>query len=341
MSEELMKIAAANLKKAVPLMLKHQIPTTPTNYALWYTYVGEKAPELNKAMDQVLSEYQTCPPSRSELLYREYVSDPVELDVRQLQHNLEAMVIELSQSVKDTNRDAGIFEQQVKTNFDKLSKLEQEALSLEQVMDLVRNFVSESEKIRTSTSFFVTQLEKAENEIHELRERLAKTEKDSLHDALTGALNRRAFDADLSGILAQQAEGCCLILVDIDHFKAFNDNFGHQLGDLVLKSVAQRLGDFCRDGAKAYRFGGEEFAIIVPGSQLSRARHLAESLRRGIEKLSIKDRRKGGTVDSITASFGVSQWEEGVSQHQLIEKADALLYEAKRLGRNRVMPITN
>ncbi len=341
MSDELMKVAAANLKKAVPLMLKHQIPTTPTNYALWYTYVGERSPELNKAMDRVLEEFQTCPPSRTELLYREYVSDPVELDVRQLQQNLEAMVIELSQSVKDTNRDADIFQKQVKTNFAKLGKLEEEALSLEQVMDLVRNFVNESDKIRASTAYFIGQLQKAENEIHHLRERLEQTEKDSLHDALTGALNRRAFDADLAGLLNQAAEGTCLLLLDIDHFKAFNDNFGHQLGDQVLKTVAQRLGDFCRDGAKAYRFGGEEFAIIIPGSELKRARHLAESLRRGIEKLAIKDRRKGGTVDSITASFGVAQWQQGGNAHQLIEKADSLLYEAKRLGRNRVMPITN
>ncbi|MGI2260119.1 GGDEF domain-containing protein [Shewanella sp. GXUN23E] len=341
MQEDLMKVAAANLKKALPLMLKHQIPTTPTNYAVWYTYVGEKSPALNQAMDQVLRDYQTCPPARSELLYREFVSDPVELDVRELQQNLEAMVIELSQSVKDTNRDADMFQQQVKTNFSKLGRLEQEALSLEQVMDLVRNFINESDKIRASTAYFIGQLQKAENEIHHLRERLEKTEKDSLHDALTGALNRRAFDADIQGILSQSPDGCCIILTDIDHFKAFNDTFGHLLGDQVLKSVAQRLSDFCRNGAKLYRFGGEEFVILVPASELKRARHLAESLRRGIEKLSIKDRRKGGTIDSITASFGVAQWQTGMSALKLIEQADSLLYEAKRLGRNRVMPITN
>ncbi|MCF1429024.1 MAG: diguanylate cyclase [Shewanella sp.] len=341
MQDDLIKVAAANLKKTLPLMLKHQIPTTPTNYAVWYTYVGGQSPELNQTMDRLLQRYQTCPPAQSELLYREFVSDPLELNVRQLRQNLEAMVIELSQSVKDTNRDADLFQQQIKTNFSKLSRLEQESLSLEQVMDLMRNFINESDKIQTSTAYFIDQLQKAENEIHHLREKLEKSEKNSLYDSLTGTLNRRAFDMDIEGLLTQSPEGCCIILLDIDHFKAFNDTFGHLLGDQVLKSVAQRLNDFCQNRAKLYRFGGEEFVILVPASEIKRARHLAESLRRGIEKLSIRDRRKGGTVDSITASFGVAQWQTGMSALKLIELADSLLCEAKRLGRNRVMPITN
>ena len=341
MQDDLIKVAAANLKKALPLMLKHQIPTTPTNYAVWYAYVEGHSPELNQAMDQLLRKYQTCPPARSELLYREFVSDPLELNIRQLRQNLEAMVIELSQSVKDTNKEADLFQQQVKTNFSKLGRLEQESLSVEQVMDLMRNFINESDKIRTSAAYFIEQLQKAENEIHHLREKLEKTENNSLYDSLTGALNRRAFDMDIEGLLSQSPEGCCIILLDIDHFKAFNDTFGHLLGDQVLKSVAQRINDFCRNGAKLYRYGGEEFVILVPASEFKRARHLAESLRRGIEKLSIRDRRKGGTVDSITASFGVVQWQTGMSALKLIEQADSLLYEAKRLGRNRVMPITN
>ena len=161
------------------------------------------------------------------------------------------------------------------------------------------------------------------------------------HTALLLQEFDRAFDADIAGMLAQAPEGTCLILVDIDHFKAFNDNYGHQLGDQVLKVVAKRLQEACRDGCKLYRFGGEEFAILVPKSQLRISRQLAEAMRRGLEKLSLKDRRKDQRVDNITASFGVAQWQEKQSVEQLIEKTDKLLYEAKRLGRNRVMPINS
>lgn len=264
MSRDLLQTAALNLKKAVPLMLKHQIPTTPINYALWYTYVGEQNPALNAQLDTVIAHYNTCPPVSSELLFRQYVADPVELDVRDMRLNLEAMSTELSQSIRDTNLDATEFQTCINDNFAKLNGIEEGALSVEQVLDLVRNLVKESENIRSSTEYFTTQLQKAQTEIDALKQKLEKTEKDVLYDALTGCLNRRAFDADIAGMLAQAPEGTCLILVDIDHFKAFNDNYGHQLGDQVLKAVAKRLQEACRDGSKLYRFGGEEFAILVP-----------------------------------------------------------------------------
>ncbi|MFB2759148.1 GGDEF domain-containing protein [Shewanella sp. DNRA4] len=341
MSRDLLQTAALNLKKAVPLMLKHQIPTTPINYALWYTYVGEQNPALNAQLDTVIAHYNTCPPVSSELLYRQYVADPIELNVRDMRLNLEAMATELSQSIKDTNLDATEFQTCIHNNFAKLNGIEEGTLSVDQVLDLVRNLVKESDNIRSSTEFFTAQLQKAQTEIDALKQKLEKTEKDMLYDALTGCLNRRAFDADIAGMLAQAAEGTCLILVDIDHFKAFNDNYGHQLGDQVLKAVAKRLQEACRDGCKLYRFGGEEFAILVPKSQLRITRQLAEAMRRGLEKLSLKDRRKDQRVDNITASFGVAQWQEKQSVEQLIEKTDKLLYEAKRLGRNRVMPINS
>ncbi|WP_297896223.1 GGDEF domain-containing protein [Shewanella sp.] len=341
MSRELLQTAALNLKKAVPLMLKHKIPTTPINYALWYTYVGEQNPALNQQLDTVIAHYNTCPPVSSELLYRQYVADPLELDVREMRQSIEAMVTELSQSLKDTNLDANEFQSRIDSNFAKLNRIEEESFSVEQVLELVRNLVKESDNIRTSTAFFTGQLQKAQTEIDALKLKLEQTEKDVLYDALTGCLNRRAFDTDFSGMLTQAPEGTCVILADIDHFKTFNDNYGHQLGDQVLRAVAKRLQEACRDGIKLYRFGGEEFAIIVPKSQLRIARQLAEAMRRGLEKLSLKDRRKDERIDNITASFGVAQWQDKQTGIQLIEKADKLLYEAKRLGRNRVMPISN
>ncbi|MBV7314343.1 GGDEF domain-containing protein [Shewanella sp. NIFS-20-20] len=340
MSDALLQTAANHLRKAVPLMMKHQIPTTPTNYALWYAYVAEQQPELNRELDQVIADYQTCPSVTGELLYRQYVADPVELDVRSMRQNLEAMSIELLASLQDTNKDAVKFQNQIDNQFTKLNMIEQEGMSLEQVLSLVKSLVSESDSIRQNTGYFTKQLTKAQSEISELRAKLAQSEADMLHDALTGCLNRRAFDMDIKGLFEQSPEGLCIIMADIDHFKQFNDTFGHQLGDAVLKSVGKRLQEQCRDGAKVYRFGGEEFIIIVAKSNLALARHQAETMRRSLEKLVIKDRRKGAKVDAITASFGVSQWQTKLKIEAVIEEADRQLYQAKHLGRNRVMPIT-
>ncbi|MCL1143001.1 GGDEF domain-containing protein [Shewanella gaetbuli] len=341
MSNSLIKIAAANLKKAVPLMLKHQIPTTPTNYALWYAYVGEQNPQLNAELDAAIAQNQTCSPVTSEILYRKHVADPVELNVRELKQNLDAMVCELSQSLKDTNADTSSFQAQIDKDFSQLTDIETKGFSLEQVIGVVRSIVKESENIRSSTVNFSNQLQKAQSEIDALKNQLAASEKDVLYDALTNVFNRRAFDADIQAQISLEPEGCCLIILDIDHFKAFNDNFGHQLGDLVLKTVAKRVQQACRDGNKLYRIGGEEFAIIIPSSQIRVARQLAETLRRAIEKLTVKDRRSDKVIDSITASFGVAQWQPKQDFAALIENSDHQLYEAKRLGRNRVMPISN
>ncbi|MBR9727749.1 GGDEF domain-containing protein [Shewanella intestini] len=337
----LLKTAAANLKKAVPLMLKYKIPTTPTNYALWYAYVGEQNPALNQELDQAIKQNQSYSPITSELLFRKHVSDPAEVDVRSMRQNLDAMIVELSQSLKDTNADTQVFQDNIDKDFSKLSELETSGFSLDQIIAVVRNIVKESSNIRSSTVSFTEQLLKAQTEIETLKNRLAESEKDVLFDSLTNVLNRRAFDDDFDSMIAHQQLPCSLIMIDIDHFKNFNDTFGHQLGDLVLKTVAKRVQEACRDGAKLYRIGGEEFAIISPNCPLRVARQLAEGIRRAVEKLSVKDRRSDKVIDSITASFGVYEAKPKESVAQVISAADKLLYEAKRLGRNRVMPIAN
>ncbi|QUN04619.1 GGDEF domain-containing protein [Shewanella yunxiaonensis] len=339
MTQSLLQQAAQYLKKALPLMLKYQIPTTPTNYALWYTYVGEQNLQLNAQLDEVVSQYQTCPPTTAEVLYQQHIGDPKDLDVSNLRQNMDAMTTELAQSLKDTSVDTDAFRNKLEANFGKLSLLEQEAISLEQVMDMVRGLVKESDDIINSTAYFTRQLDKAQQEIEALRQRLSTAEHDVMYDALTGCFNRRAFNLDISALLQQSPEGTCLILSDIDHFKDFNDTYGHVLGDQVLRAVAKRMQENCRDGIKLYRFGGEEFAVLVPKSQLRIARHLAESLRRSLEKVTVRDRKQHASVGNISASFGVSEWQPKDTVAGFIERTDQFLYEAKRLGRNRVMPI--
>ncbi len=340
MAMTLLQQAAQYLKKALPLMLKHQIPTTPVNYALWYAYVSERNPALNASLDEAVSQYNTCPPSTAELLYRHHLAPEDELDVRDMRQSMEAIATELSQSLKDTSCDADSFRAKIERNFGRISRLDQDAMDLEQVMGMVRALVKDSDDIRSNTDYLSSQLSKAQQEIDSLRLQLQNTEKDILFDALTGCLNRRAFDADFDSLLSQSPKGCCLILVDVDHFKRFNDEYGHLLGDQVLKAVAKRLQDSCRDGTKLYRFGGEEFAILVPTSQLRVARQLAEAMRRALEKVSVRDRRKGQLISNISASFGVAEWQQLDTRQSLTERADTLLYDAKRLGRNRVMPIS-
>lgn len=223
-------------------------------------------------------------------------------------------------------------------SFSELERVEDDELSIEEVMTLVRQLVTESRDIRHSTRFLNGQLNNASQEIQRLKEQLAEVQKGALFDGLSGLYNRRSFNDDLNVLISAQ-QPISLILLDIDHFKSFNDNYGHLFGDTVIKGIAKRLQSTSRDGITAYRFGGEEFVLIVPNKTLRIARQFAESLRRSLEKLSVKDRRSGKLVGNITASFGVAEWQLGDTSETLIERADSLLYEAKQLGRNRVMPL--
>jgi diguanylate cyclase len=339
MNSNLLIESAQNLKKAVPLMMKYKVPTTPVNYALWYTYVSDQVPLLNEKLDALIETNDVCPPAQSNSLYREFVADETESETWELRNSVDKMLINLGQTLTDTHNDTNNFQKSVEKTFGEINNVEDDGLTVEEVIGLLKKLQDDSQNISRSTSFFSDTLASAKGEITSLKMQLEKSQKQALYDSLTGLLNRHAFDTEVSAFLAAKTEGLCLILADIDHFKAFNDQWGHLLGDQVLKAVGRKLNDSMRDGSSAYRFGGEEFVILVPKSKLRIARHMAESMRKMIERLTLKDKRSGETIKNITLSFGVVEFQKNDSLGSFIERADEFLYEAKRLGRNRVLPI--
>jgi diguanylate cyclase (GGDEF)-like protein len=158
---------------------------------------------------------------------------------------------------------------------------------------------------------------------------------DAVIDQLTGMLNRKALSTRVAE-LAQQSqltgESIGIIVGDLDHFKAINDTRGHSVGDVVLKEVAYQLRKQLRAFDLAYRLGGEEFLILLPGSDLEQSAHLAEQLRRGVAGEGV-----AGGLD-VTMSFGVGASTRGepFDYAEVFKAADAALYRAKRSGRDRV-----
>jgi diguanylate cyclase (GGDEF)-like protein len=160
----------------------------------------------------------------------------------------------------------------------------------------------------------------------------------SIRDGLTKLFNIRHFKEILGREFAlssgkRRTRKLSLIMTDVDHFKNFNDTYGHQVGDFVLKRVARMFKEGSRSHDVVARYGGEEFIMMLPGTDLEDARNIAERIRERIEKTPL--RRQNETY-SVTVSLGVAMLEDEKTKEELIKKTDEALYEAKRTGRNRV-----
>jgi diguanylate cyclase (GGDEF)-like protein len=163
-------------------------------------------------------------------------------------------------------------------------------------------------------------------------------EQQALVDGLTGLANRRLCTAALEKEIARAHrfdEPLSLVLADIDDFKRINDRWGHPTGDAVLKAFAGTLSESVREIDLAGRWGGEEFALLLPGTDLDGGHELAERVRRSLERQEVT--APDGSIVRVTASFGVAAFPEAESQEQLVAASDGALYEAKRSGKNRVV----
>ena len=330
--------AAQLLKATVPLMIKYQTPTTPKNYELWYNYAEKTKPELNRELDKIIEQHGFCTPSHTETLYQNHISGKRQSNIRDLKSSLEVLVNEVSLSMRDTLADTETFEKSVESNFSDLAQIDKESISFDDLLSLVQKFVQNSKDVANSAQFFNKQMNTASDEITNLKKELERVQNDALQDSLSGLFNRGAFDKDLLNYCnSENQHPVCLILIDIDNFKHLNDTYGHVFGDLVIKAIANKLKTNCQNGYAAYRYGGEEFALLMPKTALGSAQQFAEILRQSIEKISIKNKRSGIQVGNISASFGISMLMPGQSPISIIDYADQQLYKAKSLGKNRVV----
>jgi len=193
--------------------------------------------------------------------------------------------------------------------------------------------------MRKETNDLQTNLNESHQQIENLRENLEVAEETGMRDPLTSLWNRRAFDH----MLELQVETAiksntptCLILADVDHFKKVNDSFGHLIGDEILRLVSNTISKNVKGRDFVARFGGEEFALILPQTSLENALKLAMQIRHKLEIKKWFVSKRNEPVGTITAYFGVAQLQLGESKDAFIGRADSKLYEAKLAGRNRV-----
>jgi diguanylate cyclase len=182
-------------------------------------------------------------------------------------------------------------------------------------------------------------LEESHTEIRRLNDDLQRLQEDALTDAMSGLLNRRAFERRLQRFAEQAAGGAgclSLILLDIDCFKQINDLYGHPLGDRVIAAVGRTIRHCVGTQGVSARYGGDEFAVLLPLWAAEPAMVMAQSIRLRVQDERIRRRQGEEPIGSVTVSAGVATWRQDADAASLIEQADGALYAAKRAGRNRV-----
>ena len=325
-------------EQAIIKMSDNGVPSTPSNYAIWYDYVSDKNPDLKLAIDEIIQEGKDFTLAVCNQLYQQfYLSDEQQSEHIQLAGDkVQETLKQVIQQINDAGSDNASYGEKI-TNLANDITVDNSADSLKNfVQEIVRETAAITEKNKTLQN----QLEQSSNEITSLHQNLEKVRTESLTDALTQIGNRKLFDINLVkeiNVSEEENTDLCLLLMDIDHFKKFNDTYGHRVGDEVLKVVARKLKSAVKGQDTPARYGGEEFTCILPNTSLHDAASLADQIREKIAKQVLKNKKTGKEFGRITLSIGVAKYAKGEPLENFVQRADEALYRAKDQGRNRVI----
>jgi diguanylate cyclase len=312
-------------------------PAYPRNYEVWYAYATGYNPSLNQTINETLTRAGTLSTADIDQIYETYLS-PARLTDRI--DNVGGQIVDEIEQVM------AMIDAAVGSATHYTESLAHATQSLGAAKDhnglrnIVESLVLATRKMEENNSRLEQSLKASKQEINQLQINLEAVRNESLTDPLTSLANRKYFDQALEKYIAQSVangEPLALLLSDIDHFKAFNDTFGHLTGDQVLRLVALSVKQNVKGQDVAARYGGEEFAIILPNTTLRAALTVADHIRRAVMTKELMKRSTGEHLGRVTVSIGAAVLKGGETAQGLIERADACLYTAKRCGRNRVM----
>lgn len=326
--------SATLLRLSLPLMVRQNAAYHPVSYALWYEHLAGLNPKLSAALTARLAANDPLSEDDAYRLYSEHISDRDAAVLRTLQDRLHALLDESVQDVNSIREGTGHFTQTLKKSSFDLT----EEVSRVTVREVIARLLSAAISMESANKELSEKLEVRTKEIVSLTEQLDQAQTEALIDPLCGIKNRRGFEHMAQALRDSQngLEGASLILLDVDHFKRVNDSFGHLFGDKVLRCLAQALQDNVKGRDVVARIGGEEFVLLLPQTPLAGAQVVAERIRIAVEQSRIYSESTNQTVGSVTISLGLALGERDESVDELLARADAALYSAKRSGRNRL-----
>ncbi len=324
-------------KQALALMQKHEVAPVPENYAVWFHYAMGKNPDLQREVDNIIANSLQFTKETCAYLYNKYViGHPQQKLVDDASISAQKVLVEVLRVINDFSGEAQAYNQNIDHYLETITK----KFEGTGVQEIVKELIVATAGLKKSGERITRRLEESKQEIHSLKKNLQEATIEAQRDFLTGVFNRKTFEklADEQMTEARQnGSALCLLMIDIDHFKQFNDRFGHLLGDEVLKTVARTLTYTLKGRDVVARFGGEEFIATLPETPMEGALKVAEMIRASIASKQLKRKDTGEIYGTITISMGIALFRpETDTLPTLIKRADDALYQSKRAGRNQV-----
>jgi diguanylate cyclase len=310
---------------------------TPHNYEIWYNYVCASNQSLNQCINELIASRGTVSPNDLDEIYERFFS-PAPMNERidtvgsQMMGEIDNIITIIDGTLASNSRHS--------ESIADVSGTIEDTTDLRVLRGLIGNLLQTTRDIERVNQKFEVHLKESKEEINQLQKHLEAVRSEILTDPLTTLSNRKHFDQAMLKAIADASAGnapLSLLLTDIDHFKQFNDSYGHLTGDNVLRLVALAVKHNVKGQDLAARYGGEEFAVILPETGLRQATTVAEHIRRAVMGRELMKRSTRESLGRVTISVGVAALRPDDTVQTLIERADNCLYAAKRQGRNRVI----
>ena len=309
------------------------LPPSPMNYEIWFNYFSGHHKSLNRAVDAL----PALSAAALQRVYDDFLSP----------NRFLSRVHKVSDGLRsEAGQLVGLIEQAHDSHTGYCESLAGATRSLDRraepmaIETVITELVRSTNDIIRTNGVLQAQLKRSEAQVNDLQTSLEQVQTESMTDVLTATLNRAAFDRAFAAMTVRaekSGEPLCLVLIDIDHFKNFNDRHGHLVGDDVLRLAAMILKQNVRDGDVVARLGGDESAILLPATPLSTARVVTAGILRAVTEHKVVRKSTQEQLGQMSVSIGVAQFAVGMSVEDVIQTADSRLYAAKRGGRNRIV----
>lgn len=324
-------------RKAVDAMERCQIWPTPLNFELWLHFVGEPEGALGLEIKRLLQGGEAFTEVVSEELAAVFLPKAkLNEQIRDAGDQLSKELAAVAKAITKAQKSSSSYGETLAGVTRDLSAADEVSPELRAVVETLS---TATRQVQRENKSLEKQLQESTAEVSRLKDHLEQVRRDATTDALTNLANRKAFDEELERACAEadvSGNALALAVIDIDHFKNFNDTWGHQTGDQVIRYVASVIGRMAAPPRFAARYGGEEFGVIFVNEAGAAVLQTLEEIREEVASRMLKRRSTAEDLGTVSVSAGFAERRRGEDANAVMERADAALYTSKRGGRNRV-----